>query len=680
MPKSEQHKGYGVLILSDLRFTDVQYCERKNTCMFEEESLNFFTTFQNCLASQIEDNMIDLQYLLVLGDITDSALETEFDKAKDFLDRLVSTYHIPRENVLIIPGNHDISRAEQKRYLLEHKIPKDQAHLHQGSKYQTFTKFYNDFYKECDSIVFDPNSAIIRELVSPDMETVFVGVNTLYKEAFSDDLHYGAINPKISTELRGIHDKYSDKCIIACMHHLIKNGSGNDELKQKYIANWNDVLPVFNREKISVFFSAGNAQPAKGIPLATGKQNDYLMCGSISPSPSLSLPGDSAYVLLKHEKTEQKTSMRILPYKYVNSVSEPYWRLYNIKSETLKEILVNTLTGVSALNSTLNKIEGEDEASNISDQHTTEVQQDDKSFYEIAEEFILDVIKANDLYMLGDFRWDPKGNSISYIMTDYFFDNYACLERVKEYYKKLLDEKCKHTPELIIGYEMNGNIIGPLLAIDKGCDYTYLPAHNRKHTEKEKKLPIKTEGKYSTIVVVLDLIYTKNIIKDVTEKIKKVYPSVEHLYFLSLVEGVKKKGKGITEAGVEAYIEPTVKTGTNKDKETDSETSVNEESDDGEKTKSETNVKEDASEKERTNQDIAEDVVLNKNVDSSVANHTKKISCIEELRKELGVEDLCAYSICQIPMIASSFNVKNCKLFRKQIIPVYQLFTETDTK
>lgn len=673
---SKQQQEYGVLILSDLRFTDDRYCERPNTCKFKNDNLKFSTIFHNNLRDQISNNNIDLRYLLVLGDITDSALKTEFDKAKGFLESLIHTYEIPRENVLIIPGNHDIARSDQRKYLQEKNISKNNAHLYQRIKYPTFTEFYNDFFNSCQ-LEFKPDNALIREMVAPELETVFVGINTLYKEAFSDDLHYGAINPNIDQELMNIHKKYPGKCIIACMHHLIQNGNKYENLKQKCINNWYDVLPAFDREEITVFFTAGNAQPAQGETLATGKQRDYLVCGSISPSPSSFTPESSAYVLLKYDKTEKKSSMKILPYKYEYDKSEPYWQLQSVNPNTLREIIINTLTGVSALNDTFSN-EEKDGVSKKQGMPVTESHQrdNDKLFYEAAENYILDVIKANDLYMLGDFRWDPKGNSISYIMTDYFFDNYVCLERVKEFYKKLLDDKCKCLPDLIIGYEMNGNIIGPLLAIDKGCDYTYLPADNRKHTEKEKRLPIKTECTYSTIVVVLDLVYTKNIIRYVTKKIKEVYSSVKHLYFLSLVEGVRKRGNGITEAGVEAYIEPVKAANVDNDKNDDINTGVKEDTNANGTNNKDTFGKEDAEADEKSRLATIEEDGTNKNVESGTA--VKKLSCIEELREELGVEDLYAYSICQIPMIASSFNGNNCKLFRKQIIPIYQLFSKND--
>lgn len=604
MSTSNQSSGDGILILSDLRFTDAGLTPYRIDSMFGEDSIAFSTTFMNYLDEHIKESKISIKYLLILGDITNTALKTEFNYALSFLGKLVQQYNIHRKNVLIIPGNHDVSRDEHYKYLVEHNIHKDKSHEHQAEKFSTFLNFYNEFYRECpdEEIRFNPEAAITRVLEISDMGVVFIGINTLYKESCFQELQHGEINRIIDTEIQNVHKKYPDQRIIACMHHLLKDGSYNDSIKHKYIANWDDLSPSFDREKITIFFSAGNAQPIHGGTFKTRKDRDYLICGSISPSSC----EKSAYVLLKFEKTEQKTSLKVMPYKYETSNAGSYWQQQDSKNDIMDEILIHVPNGVPALEERVKEIEDEDVSSQVDEISVSDNAQISKLFYEKAEDYILEVIKKYDLYMLGDFRWDPKGHSISYIMTDFFFDNYVCFERVKEYYKRLLDEKVKFAPDLIIGYEMNGNIIGPLLAIEKGCDYTYLPARNRKHTAKEKQLPVQKD-KYSTIVVVLDLIYTDNIIRTIVEIIMQSYPKVERLYFLSLIEGVREKDGSITRSGIDYDVAISIDT-------------------------------------------------------------------------EMGasIKGLYAFSICQIPMISSGFNATNSKLFEKEIIPGYQLYSETD--
>ena len=53
-----------------------------------------------------------IKYLVITGDIANLSDETEYNTAKTFLDVIVSSLDINKMNVIICPGNHDISYPE----------------------------------------------------------------------------------------------------------------------------------------------------------------------------------------------------------------------------------------------------------------------------------------------------------------------------------------------------------------------------------------------------------------------------------------------------------------------------------------------------------------------------------------------------------------------------------------
>ena len=61
-------------------------------------------------------NKKELDFLVITGDITNLALPSEFEKAVELLNKI----NIPKENIIIIPGNHDnYLKSSYKKKLFE---------------------------------------------------------------------------------------------------------------------------------------------------------------------------------------------------------------------------------------------------------------------------------------------------------------------------------------------------------------------------------------------------------------------------------------------------------------------------------------------------------------------------------------------------------------------------------
>lgn len=603
-----------VLLLSGFHYTDnyVGLAE-KQSCLQSDQS--FYQRIENRIGKKRDEHekykKDDIKYLFILGDLSYCGEEEEFRQAAKFLDRIIKEFNIRKENVLILPGNNDIEREKLRSKIKEIKDRRDINLMdYQGDKLSSFQSFHNHFYDNTfdeytgKSVFFDPNKAVCRVLFAKELDTVFLGINTLYKESYREQDHIGYINKDaLAEELKEIREKFPKEKIVVLLHH---KPSGMGTSKADEIENWNACKILFEKHHINTFVSGGNAR-LRG--LIKGQKDTYEYCeiGALSPCDD---NYDKRFSIMHYNENSPNIILSVLYYQFMEAKgdSTPFWQLMD-DPESLSEIIVKPIKGSAAINQKLSSIpKGKapyDSMSASEPKKSVLQHRDERS----AKEYILRVIKEQNLYKLGYFRWSPKGESMSYILMDYFFENFECIEKTKAYYNGVLDYR-KIKPDLMIGYEMNGNMVGTLLAIEHECDYTYLPADDKIHIDPERELPRKD---YKIIAVFLDLIFTKHLIKIITDKIIKSYPSVEKIYYVALIEGTKAKYK-------ERYDEQGNKIGK-------TEVEIIQFTNEGKPEISDTNQAE-----------------------------------------------IYAYSICQIPMITTPFNKSN-DFFKYQIIPEYHLYT-----
>ena len=115
----------GILLISDLHITDPLYGRGVITSKFDDTN-SFYNVFEQAVLDNSEnaenEKRMKLKYIIVAGDVSDIALGSEFEKATVILEGLCDTFSVNKENVLIIPGNHDIDREEYRRFCYKEKI------------------------------------------------------------------------------------------------------------------------------------------------------------------------------------------------------------------------------------------------------------------------------------------------------------------------------------------------------------------------------------------------------------------------------------------------------------------------------------------------------------------------------------------------------------------------------
>lgn len=64
------------------------------------------------IEEQTRTNQINLDFIFITGDLTFSGQKEEFEYAENFINELSIVCHVNKENIIIVPGNHDVARND----------------------------------------------------------------------------------------------------------------------------------------------------------------------------------------------------------------------------------------------------------------------------------------------------------------------------------------------------------------------------------------------------------------------------------------------------------------------------------------------------------------------------------------------------------------------------------------
>mgnify|MGYP000830684289 CR=1 FL=1 len=250
-----------IIHLSDLHLTELKNAEGeyiyeswfldKNN-RFEEETLDF-------IKNKKEKLNIDNFILVVSGDLSNTSSQEEYDVLASFLEKLIAKTNIHKNNVLIVPGNHDINWAENMKAYEESKntsLKKKTAHEFYEEKYKYFSKFYNDFYS--NDIKFPSQKYVIRDF-SYDNSILFVCLNSTLEMSYVKEqenqrrviFDLSKLEKELEELSKQYDKKYSQLIKIAILHHNpIKMST---DPTSKCIHNWDNISNIFKKYDIKIF-------------------------------------------------------------------------------------------------------------------------------------------------------------------------------------------------------------------------------------------------------------------------------------------------------------------------------------------------------------------------------------------------------------------------------------------
>lgn len=64
------------------------------------------------IQNQINTNHINLDFVFITGDITYFGKPKEFEVFLSFIDKLLAVTNLEKDNIILVPGNHDVNRSD----------------------------------------------------------------------------------------------------------------------------------------------------------------------------------------------------------------------------------------------------------------------------------------------------------------------------------------------------------------------------------------------------------------------------------------------------------------------------------------------------------------------------------------------------------------------------------------
>ena len=181
------------------------------------------------IKKQTDLNKIKLDFVFITGDITFSGQEKEFAYVQDFLNKLQNVTNVDKENIILIPGNHDVNRedllsvAKNSKKLLNNReaisaiIGNDAEREIYTRGLLNYRKFIEHNFLWANSGKNDPLFYTINKRVE-DVSISILAMNTAWL-AYGDDNEKGKIILGERQVREAFNETDNPQITIALMHH-----------------------------------------------------------------------------------------------------------------------------------------------------------------------------------------------------------------------------------------------------------------------------------------------------------------------------------------------------------------------------------------------------------------------------------------------------------------------------
>ena len=192
-----------ILHLSDPQFGHNHLFGSSGLTVGDQHMDSLFARLHEDLRGLAEAGGLRPDLVVVSGDLAEWARPSEFEQVRDFLEQLAAALDLPRRRVLVVPGNHDISRAACNAYFLQCEASEQQPMAPFWPKWKHFKAMFDRFYAGEEAIAFDVDQPwTLFEL--PDVRLVVAGLNSTMAESHRDEDHHGWVG---EAQLRWFADR-----------------------------------------------------------------------------------------------------------------------------------------------------------------------------------------------------------------------------------------------------------------------------------------------------------------------------------------------------------------------------------------------------------------------------------------------------------------------------------------
>jgi len=495
-----------------------------------KDSEFFISEFVGFINKYYESNE---KYLLITGDIANKAETSEYDYALKYLEKLTTELKLKKENIFLIPGDHDVNRrmCEDAFRIGKEAGDKREPSEYFEEKYRNFSNFYNAFFDKS----FSHNDSIIDSKII-DSKIMLIGINSNFKidyeggEGFID-------TEKFEKELIELTTLNSSIVKIAVFHHNIISNYENKNDGQWNSDNRKHIISLL--EKFDIKCVLNGNEHTRG--------SDYMTPNIIvSDSGSFTTKDEQAsfkcYEIINNEDII-KFVQRIytIQKRSGNDDLKPgYWGTQN--PEEIKE-----LTEFVLWSKTDEKIISQDISLDLEVSVAVEkiipkiiMQSVIKKKYNESNygDELYKIIKRDKLFHSGHFHWSKTSRAHNWIDVSKILENNEHLLLAK---KSIIDviEKCELTDQFdfVIGLGTEGNIISTRTVIKYNKPYSFLPYSYRydEHNEFEQKLNFSNSGEFKNVLIITDVVNDgRTIRKLIGKREKDFFKNVEKIYVITL--------------------------------------------------------------------------------------------------------------------------------------------------
>ena len=206
-----------ILHISDFRFGGERTTSRGRA---EPAEHPLFRQLHEDLSGLADEHGLRPDLAVVTGSLAEEGLRREFLQSIQFLNALTDAAEVPRRQVAIVPGTHDVNRRECARYFERAKDNDEEPVPPYWPKWQSFADMFTEFYEGTADLAFTPDEPwTLFEM--PDISTVVAGLNSTMADSHRPEDHHGWIGER---QLRWFADRLADYrrrgwLRIAAVHH-----------------------------------------------------------------------------------------------------------------------------------------------------------------------------------------------------------------------------------------------------------------------------------------------------------------------------------------------------------------------------------------------------------------------------------------------------------------------------
>lgn len=521
-----------ILHLSDFHITDPKFCERTVESLLQVNGQDANDAFFTGLIAKIKTFSPKVEYIVISGDITNSAEVTEFQVAEKLITRLLTELKISPNNCLLIPGDHEVHRPtlEYERRLPEN-IGKETSQMNEV-KFRNFSKFY----KAIKQKEFDCNALIYDEFTIGNV--VFLAANSNYNVGHRSAFGFFPVE-ELRKSLADTENRLQNHHKVIVFHHNLAASYDDKQSGQWDSINRRDVIPLFESYNLKLLLFGNEHTPTSRALDNTGIY--FSEPGALSgknPSGSFKiyeLQSDPSRIVFKNHFFDNRQK---------NSHQEP-------TTGTFVKIDVAELKGTELAEFEIYKKENHKLVEPLSlpeNEPTIEA-----TSIEIAEvppvpvvytnsaiqDRLYQIVREKKLFHSGHFHWSESSRAHNWIDVarllednrDLFFVQKSIVDVIDQFE---LDKDC----DLIIGLGAEGNVISTKAAIYFGKPYTSLPYSYRyddSHSFERKLNFDNGSGVYKTVMIICDVVNDgRTLRKLVGSHEKEFFDNVEKIIVVSL--------------------------------------------------------------------------------------------------------------------------------------------------